>query len=116
MARKLRRRNAKRAKVRVAVEHVFAVQKTRLKLVVRSVGQTRAAAKLGLANLVTNLLRLVWLETRVVSACLTPASQRGRQTCPTAESTVDRQSTPSPITAPQASLAALTARSAHQEP
>ena len=67
MARNVRRGNATRAKVRVAVEHVFAVQKTRLKLVIRSVGQSRAAARLGLANLVTNLLRLAWFETRAAS-------------------------------------------------
>jgi IS5 family transposase len=68
MARNVRRGNAKRAKVRVAVEHVFAVQKMRLKLVIRSVGRIRAATRLGLANLVTNLLRLTWLETRAASA------------------------------------------------
>jgi transposase, IS5 family len=68
MARNIRRGNATRAKVRVGVEHVVAVQKTRLKLVIRSVGQIRAAARLGLANLVTNLLRLTWLETRAASA------------------------------------------------
>jgi transposase, IS5 family len=60
MARNIRRGNARRAKVRAAVEHVFAVQKRRLRLVVRAVGQARAAAKLGLANLVTNMLRLAW--------------------------------------------------------
>ena len=67
MARNVRRGNAKRAKARVAIEHVFAVQKTRLKLIIRSVGQVRAAARLGLANLVTNLLRLTWRETRAAS-------------------------------------------------
>jgi len=64
MAANVRRGNAKRAKVRVAVEHVFAVQKRRLGLVVRTVGKARAEAKLDLANLVTNMLRLAWFETR----------------------------------------------------
>ena len=47
----------------VAVEHVFAAQKCRLGLVIRSVGVARATTKLGLANLVTNMRRLVWFET-----------------------------------------------------
>jgi IS5 family transposase len=58
------RGNAARARIRVAVEHVFAAQKCRLGLVIRSVGLARARAKLGLANLVTNMRRLVWLEAR----------------------------------------------------
>jgi hypothetical protein len=51
----LARGNATRARVRVAVEHVFAAQKYRLGLIIRSVGLARATAKLGLANLVTNI-------------------------------------------------------------
>jgi IS5 family transposase len=62
------RGNVNRARVRVAVEHVFAAQKCRLGLVVRSVGLARARTRLGLANLVTNLRRLVWFETRPVPA------------------------------------------------
>lgn len=58
------RGNAARARVRVAIEHVFAAQKCRLGLVIRSVGLARAAARLGLANLVTNMTRLVWFATR----------------------------------------------------
>jgi IS5 family transposase len=58
------RGNASRARVRVAVEHVFAAQKCRLGLIIRSVGLARATTKLGLANLVTNMRRLAWLETR----------------------------------------------------
>ena len=34
------------------------MKQARLKLVIRSVGQIRASARLGLANLVTDLLRL----------------------------------------------------------
>jgi transposase, IS5 family len=60
------RGNAGRARVRVAVEHVFAAQKCRLGLVIRSVGLARARAKLGLANLVTNMRRLAWFETRAL--------------------------------------------------
>jgi hypothetical protein len=63
-----RRGNARCAKVRVHVEHVFAVQKRRLGLIIRTVGKARAEARLGLANLVTNMLRLTWFETRPVPA------------------------------------------------
>jgi hypothetical protein len=58
------RGNAARARVRAAVEHVFATQKCRLGLIVRSVGLARATTRLGLANLVTNMRRLAWLATR----------------------------------------------------
>jgi IS5 family transposase len=64
----IRRGNATRGKVRAAVEHVFACQKQRLRLVVRTVGLDRATIKLGLANLAYNLLRLVWLEGRTAPA------------------------------------------------
>ncbi len=68
MPKHVRRGNARRAKVRARVEQVFAAQKHRLGLVVRTVGKARATAKLGLANLVTNMLRLVWFETRPATA------------------------------------------------
>src|ERR687898_783406 len=64
----LARGNARRARVRVAIEHVFAAQKCRLGLVIRSVGLARATTKLGLANLVTNMRRLVWFATRPAPA------------------------------------------------
>ena len=62
------RGNATRARVRVAIEHVFAAQKCRLGLVIRSVGLARATARLGLANLVTNMTRLAWFATRAAPA------------------------------------------------
>jgi IS5 family transposase len=43
---------------------VFAAQKCRLGLLIRTVGLARATTKLGLANLVTNMRRLAWLELR----------------------------------------------------
>jgi|Tabmets5t2r1_1033131.scaffolds.fasta_scaffold34179_1 IS5 family transposase len=64
----IRRGNASRARVRVAIEHVFAAQKCRLGLVIRSVGLARATARLGLANLVTNMRRLTWFETQAAPA------------------------------------------------
>jgi hypothetical protein len=47
---------------------LFAAQKCRLGLVIRSVGLARARTKLGLADLVTNMRRLVWFETPAVRA------------------------------------------------
>ena len=60
------RGNAARARVRAKVEHVFATQKRRFGLVIRTVGLVRA--KLTLANLVYNLRRLAWIETRPAPA------------------------------------------------
>jgi IS5 family transposase len=62
------RGNASRARVRVAIEHVFAAQKCRFGLVIRSVGLARATARLGLANLITNMTRLAWFATRAAPA------------------------------------------------
>jgi hypothetical protein len=53
------RGNAGRARVRVALEHVFAAQTCRLGPVIRSIGLARATTRLGLANLITNLRRSV---------------------------------------------------------
>ena len=51
MSPNIRRGNVARGKVRAAVEYVFACQRQRLRLVVRTVGLARANTKLGLANL-----------------------------------------------------------------
>jgi len=58
------RANRARSKIRSAVEHVFAEQKARMGLFVRTVGIDRAKAKIGLANLAYNMKRLVFLETQ----------------------------------------------------
>ena len=47
---------------RSAVEHVFAGQKHRMKLFIRTVGIERARIKIGMANLVYNFRRLVFLD------------------------------------------------------
>lgn len=47
------RDNATRARVGSRVEHVFAAEKRRMGLVVRTIGLARATAKITLANLVT---------------------------------------------------------------
>ena len=62
------RGNATRARVRSLVEHVFAAEKRRMGLVVRSIGLARATARITLANLAYNMRRLVWIEGRGVSA------------------------------------------------
>ena len=62
------RANAARSAVRSAVEHVFAGQKHRMKLFIRTVGLARAKAKIGMANVAYNLTRLVRLEARNASA------------------------------------------------
>ena len=64
MPEPIRRANAARSRIRSAVEHVFAAQKRRLHLVIRTIGKARATAKLALANLAYNLTRLAWLEQR----------------------------------------------------
>lgn len=58
------RGNATRARVRSLVEHVFAAEKRRMGLIVRSIGLVRATARITLANLAYNMRRLVWIEGR----------------------------------------------------
>jgi IS5 family transposase len=60
--------NAARARIRSSVEHVFAAQKHRMALFVRTIGIARAQVKIGMANLAYNLTRLAWLSTRTVPA------------------------------------------------
>jgi transposase, IS5 family len=68
MPERIARANAKRSAVRSAVEHVFAGQKHRMGLVIRTIGITRARIKIGMANLAYNFQRLAWLEGRTVPA------------------------------------------------
>jgi IS5 family transposase len=60
--------NGKKSKVRAHIEHVFAEQKARMGLFVRTMGIARATAKIGLANLVYNMRRLLWLERQAAPA------------------------------------------------
>jgi transposase, IS5 family len=62
------RGNATRARVRSRVEHVFAVEKRRMGLLIRSIGLLRASAKITLANLAYNMHRLVWINERPAPA------------------------------------------------
>ena len=57
-----RRANAAKSKIRSRVEHVFAAQKDRMQLFVRTIGITRATVKIGMANLVYNINRLLFLR------------------------------------------------------
>jgi IS5 family transposase len=57
-----RRANALKPKVRSGVEHVFAVQKDKMDHFIRTVGIARATVKIGMANMVYNMKRLVFLD------------------------------------------------------
>ena len=65
MAKATQRANGKKSKIRACVEHVFATQKERMKLFIRTIGLKRAEMKIGLANLTYNLQRLVFWEKRL---------------------------------------------------
>src|SRR5690606_19363042 len=62
------RANGRRSKIRAFVEHVFAQQKSRMGLFVRTIGMARAKTKIGMANLAYNLTRFVWHQGRTASA------------------------------------------------
>ena len=61
MPRRTARANARKSAVRSAVEHVFARQKGPMSLFIRTIGLARAKTKIGLANLLYNMHRMVWL-------------------------------------------------------
>ena len=54
--------NSAKSKVRAAVEHVFARQKGPMALVVRTIALARASVTIGLAHLVYNMNRILWLN------------------------------------------------------
>lgn len=54
--------NGGKSKIRSHVEHVFAEQKSRMGLVIRTIGIARATLKIGMANIVYNVKRLICLE------------------------------------------------------
>ena len=62
------RANAARSKVRSAVEHPFAEQKSRMGLFVRTIGIARARAKISMANIAFNMKRLAHLERTPAAA------------------------------------------------
>ena len=62
-----RQANALKSKVRSRVEHVFAVQKAKMGLFVRTIGLARATLKIGMANIVYNIHRLLYLKRAVAT-------------------------------------------------
>jgi IS66 Orf2 like protein len=64
MSRRTARASARKSKVRAAVEPVLARQKGPRGLFIRTIGIARAATKIGLANLVYNIKRMVWLTAQ----------------------------------------------------
>ena len=61
MPRRTARANARKSAVRSAVAHVFARQKGPMGPFIRTIGIARARTKIGVVNLVFNMLRMVWL-------------------------------------------------------
>ena len=51
--------------MRAHIEHVFAEQKARMGLFAPTIGLAWATTKIGLANLVTNMRRLLWLQRQI---------------------------------------------------
>jgi IS5 family transposase len=68
MPKRTAKANAKKSKVRARVEHVFAHQKGRMGLVIRSIGIARAEAAVTMSNIAYNLGRWRWWDTRSASA------------------------------------------------
>ena len=62
------RATGRRSRIRAFVEHVFAQQKSRMGLFIRTIGMARARTKIGMANLAYNLTRFVWHQGRTASA------------------------------------------------
>jgi IS5 family transposase len=58
------RANGRKSAVRAAVEHVFARQKGPMGLNIRTIGIARARTKIGLANPVYNMKRMIWLTAQ----------------------------------------------------
>ena len=58
------RANAVKSSIRARIEHVFAHQKNKFGLFIRTISLARAEAKLTLANLAYNFDRLVFHEKR----------------------------------------------------
>ena len=68
MPQKTSRANGRKSTVRSRVEHVFAQQKARTGLAIRTIGLARARAAITLANIADNMTRLRWLQSRTLPA------------------------------------------------
>ena len=62
MPRHIQRSNAVQSVIRSRVEHVFADKKSRMGLFIRTVGIDRATMRIGLANIVYNMRRLLFMK------------------------------------------------------
>lgn len=65
---RMRIANAQKSKVRSAAEHIFAHHQGPMGLIVRTIGIVLARVKIGMANLVYNMRRFVWLRTKYAVA------------------------------------------------
>jgi IS5 family transposase len=68
MSSPVARANARKSKIRARVEHVFAEQKDRMSLFIRTIGIARASAAIMLVNMAYNMRRWCWLERRPTAA------------------------------------------------
>jgi IS5 family transposase len=68
MPRNIARANAAKSSIRARIEHVFAHQKNRFGLFIRTIGIARAEAKLTLANIAYNFDRLIFHERTRITA------------------------------------------------
>jgi IS5 family transposase len=68
MPKAVARANATKSKVRARVEHVFAEQKDRMGLFIRTIGIARAEATIALTNMAFNMKRWCWLDRRSAPA------------------------------------------------
>ena len=68
MPERTRAANAKKSSVQAHVEHVFAHQKNRYGLFIRTIGLARAEAKLTLVNLAYSFDRLIFNERKYATA------------------------------------------------
>jgi IS5 family transposase len=78
----MRRANNAQSKIRSPVEHVFAEQKDRMGLFIRTIGIARTTIKIGMANLVYNIKRLIFLRPRRLLRKAAPLSQYQISRCP----------------------------------
>ena len=67
MPETIRRANNAKSKIRSRVEHVFAEQKSRMGLFITTIGIARATTKIGMANLVYNIKRLIFLRNLAIA-------------------------------------------------
>ncbi len=68
MPKPIAKGNAAKSKVRARVEHVFAEQKDRMRLFVRTIGIARAEAAVTLANMGYTMKRWCWFAGRSLPA------------------------------------------------